>query len=129
MIAVIDALALGRPVVLSDIGIAADGYLLARLAPGRSLTEPALRTVRSLDRLSAPARTELRAHMETWLERQVKRHVGDLARLTAASSDRHYGPPVRALTAMLAQVISEFGPLWLVAVAARPWCSVPTGPP
>ncbi len=85
-----------------DIGIAADGHLLARLAPGRSLAEPALRTVRALDRLSAPARTELRAHMETWLERQVKRHVGDLARLSAASSDRHYGPPVRALTAMLA---------------------------
>jgi ATP-dependent RNA helicase SUPV3L1/SUV3 len=40
--------------------------------------------------------------MEAWLERQVRRHVGDLARLTAASSDRHYGPPVRALTAMLA---------------------------
>jgi ATP-dependent RNA helicase SUPV3L1/SUV3 len=31
-----------------------DGHLLARLAPGRSLTEPALRTVRALDRLSAP---------------------------------------------------------------------------
>jgi len=85
-----------------DIGIAADGHLLARLAPGRSLTEPALRTVRALDRLSAPARAQLRAHMESWLERQVKRHVGDLARLSAASSDRHYGPPVRALTAMLA---------------------------
>lgn len=85
-----------------DIGIAADGHLLARLAPGRSLTEPALRTVRALDRLSVPARAELRARMEAWMASQVQRHVGDLARLSAASTDRHYGPPVRALTAMLA---------------------------
>ena len=85
-----------------DIGIAADGHLLARLAPGRSLTEPALRTARALDRLSVPARAELRSRMEAWLAAQVQRHVGDLARLSAASTDRHYGPPVRALTAMLA---------------------------
>ncbi|GAA4031865.1 hypothetical protein GCM10022281_09360 [Sphingomonas rosea] len=84
-----------------DIGIAADGHLLARLAPGRSLTEPALRTARALDRLSAPARAELRARMEAWLERQVQRHCGDLVRLGAASTDRHLGAPVRALTAML----------------------------
>ncbi|WP_029941612.1 helicase-related protein [Sphingomonas astaxanthinifaciens] len=84
-----------------DIGIAADGHLLARLAPGRSLTEPALRTARALDRLSAPARAELRARMEAWIERQVERHCGDLVRLGASSTDRHFGAPVRALTAML----------------------------
>jgi ATP-dependent RNA helicase SUPV3L1/SUV3 len=85
-----------------DIGIAADGHLLARFAPGRSLTEPALRTVRALDRLSAPARTELRTRMEAWLEAQVQRHCGDLVRLAAASSDPKLPPAVRALTAMLA---------------------------
>ncbi|GAA4008823.1 helicase-related protein [Sphingomonas swuensis] len=85
-----------------EIGIAADGHLLARLAPGRSLAEPALRTVRSLDRLSVPARAELRARMEGWLERQISRHLGDLARLSAAATDKQLVPPVRALTAMLA---------------------------
>ena len=35
---------------------------LARLAPGRSLLEPALRTARALDRLSAQSRAALRAH-------------------------------------------------------------------
>jgi ATP-dependent RNA helicase SUPV3L1/SUV3 len=85
-----------------DIGIAADGHLLARLAPGRTLAEPALRTVRALDRLSAAARTELRTRMEEWLEAQVGRHLGDLLRLATASSDRSLPPSVRAITAMLA---------------------------
>jgi ATP-dependent RNA helicase SUPV3L1/SUV3 len=39
--------------------------------------------------------------METWLERQVQRHLSDLVRLGSASTDRHFGAPVRALTAML----------------------------
>jgi ATP-dependent RNA helicase SUPV3L1/SUV3 len=85
-----------------DIGIAGDGHLLARLAPGRTLAEPALRTARALDRLSAPARAELRARMEAWLERQVKRHCGDLLTLFAAATDPTLPPAVRALTAMLA---------------------------
>ena len=37
-------------------GEAQDRHVLARLAPGRSLLEPALRTARPLDRLSAPTR-------------------------------------------------------------------------
>lgn len=85
-----------------DIGITGDGHLLARLAPGRSLTEPALRTVRALDRLSAPARNALRTRLEAWLERQIARHCGDLVALGAAATDRNLPPPVRALTAMLA---------------------------
>jgi ATP-dependent RNA helicase SUPV3L1/SUV3 len=85
-----------------DIGIAADGHLLARLAPGRTLAEPALRTVRALDRLSVPARNELRSRMEAWLTAQVGRHCGDLLRLGVAATDPKLPPAVRALTAMLA---------------------------
>ena len=84
-----------------DIGIAADGHLLARLAPGRTLAEPALRTARALDRLSAPVRAALRARLEGWVEAQVLTHAGDLVRLHAAASDRKLPPAVRALTAML----------------------------
>jgi ATP-dependent RNA helicase SUPV3L1/SUV3 len=86
----------------SDVAVKWDGHILARLAPGRSLTEPALRTVRPLDRLSAPVRSALRARMERWLEQTVARHLGDLHRLARASSDPKHTPGVRALTAMLA---------------------------
>ncbi|WP_114227412.1 MULTISPECIES: helicase-related protein [Sphingomonas] len=85
-----------------EVAIGWGEHVLARLAPGRSLTEPAVRTVRALDRLSAPVRTMLRARLERWVEAQVARHLGDLVRLGKASSDPHHRPPVRALTAMLA---------------------------
>ena len=86
----------------SDVAVTGDGHLLARLAPGRSLTEPALRTARALDRLSAPVRASLRARLEQWLDAQVGRHLGDLQRLARVASDPDHSPAVRALTAMLA---------------------------
>ena len=66
-----------------------EGQVLARLAPGRSLLEPALRTARALDRLSAQSRAALRGRLERWLEAQVDRH---LARAQAA---RRRQPPTR----------------------------------
>src|SRR5206468_12081949 len=45
----------------SGLAIGWDGHILARLAPGRSLLEPAVRTARALDRLSADRRARLRA--------------------------------------------------------------------
>ena len=86
----------------SDIAVMWDGHLLARLAPGRSLSEPALRTARPLDRLSAPVRASLRGRMERWVEQAIARHLGDLHRLTRASGDPAHTPGVRALAAMLA---------------------------
>jgi len=38
------------------VGVGWDGQVLARLAPGRSILEPAIRTARPLDRLSAQSR-------------------------------------------------------------------------
>ena len=86
----------------TEVAVGWNGHRLARLAPGRSLTEPALRTARPLDRLSAPVRAALRARLERWLEALAARHLGDLARLGRASSDPIHSPTVRALTAMLA---------------------------
>jgi ATP-dependent RNA helicase SUPV3L1/SUV3 len=84
------------------VAVAWEGHVLARLAPGRSLLEPALRTARALDRLSAGTRAALRARLERWLEAQVQRHLGPLERLAAAAGDRASSPGVRALAAMLA---------------------------
>lgn len=86
----------------SDVGISWDGHLLARLSPGRSLTEPMIKPVRALDRLSGPRRDALRRRLEAWLATMVRRHLTDLQRLSAASADQKHPPAVRALTAMLA---------------------------
>jgi ATP-dependent RNA helicase SUPV3L1/SUV3 len=83
------------------IAIAWDGHVLARLAPGRSLLEPATRTSRPLDRLSAPTRAALRARLERWVDAQVDRHLRPLKKLAAAGSDPAIAPGVRALSAML----------------------------
>lgn len=78
-----------------------DGHILARLAPGRSLLEPALRTARPLDRLSAERRAMLRERLEQWLERRIMRDVRPLLALAAAATDKASSPGVRAVAAML----------------------------
>jgi ATP-dependent RNA helicase SUPV3L1/SUV3 len=77
------------------------GHLLARLAPGRSMLEPALRTARPLDRLSAQSRAALRGRLESWLDTQVEKHLQPLKRLAAAATDPASSSGVRALAAML----------------------------
>ncbi|HET9812640.1 MAG TPA: helicase-related protein [Sphingomicrobium sp.] len=84
------------------LAVASEGNVLARLAPGRSLLEPALRTARALDRLSAQSRAALRARLERWLDAQIDRHLRALKILAAAASDPASSPGVRALAAMLA---------------------------
>ena len=91
--------------IVDDSGTVAVGWhgqVLARLAAGRSLLEPALRTARALDRLSAQSRAALRARLETWLDTQIDRHLAPLKKLTAAATDPNSTPGVRALAAMLA---------------------------
>ena len=78
-----------------------EGHVLARLAPGRSLLEPALRTARALDRLSAPTRAALRSRLELWLDARVEQHLLPLKRLSAIATDPASSPGVRALSAML----------------------------
>ena len=83
------------------LGIGWDGHILARLAPGRSLMEPAVRTARPLDRLSATRRARLRARLEHWIESQVARHLPALKSLASVAGDASVKPGVRALAAML----------------------------
>ena len=78
------------------------GHVLARLAPGRSLLEPAVRTARALDRLAAASRAALRTRLERWLETEIDRHLRDLRRLAAVAGDPSSSPGVRAVAAMLA---------------------------
>jgi len=78
-----------------------EAHVLARLAAGRSVLEPALRTARALDRLSAPTRAALRERLECWLDAQIDRHLQPLRKLAAAASDPSSSPGVRALAAML----------------------------
>ncbi|MEP7130596.1 MAG: helicase-related protein [Sphingomicrobium sp.] len=85
-----------------NLAVAWQGHVLARLAPGRSLLEPALRTSRALDRLSAPTRAALRARLERWLDAQIERHLRPLKTLAAAATGAGTPPGVRALAAMLA---------------------------
>jgi ATP-dependent RNA helicase SUPV3L1/SUV3 len=84
-------------------GLAVDweGHVLARLAAGRSLLEPAVRTARALDRLSAPTRAALRERLERWLDAQIDKHLHPLANLAVAATDPASSPGVRALAAML----------------------------
>src|SRR5690348_3923490 len=84
------------------IGVGWEGNVLARLSPGRSLLEPALRTARPLDRLSAQTRAALRERLERWLEAQVHVHLRALEALASAATDPTTSAGVRALAAMLA---------------------------
>jgi len=84
------------------LAVSWDGHVLARLAPGRSLLEPALRTARALDRLSAQTRSALREKLERWIDAQVHRHLWPLLHLGTAATDAATSPGVRALSAMLA---------------------------
>ncbi|WP_118858035.1 helicase-related protein [Sphingomonas mesophila] len=84
------------------LAVSWEGHILARLAAGRTLTEPAVRTARPLDRLSASRRAELRARIERWIDGELERHLRPLRQLAAAAADPKVAPGVRALSAMLA---------------------------
>jgi ATP-dependent RNA helicase SUPV3L1/SUV3 len=103
--ALVDAADQTFQLVIEDSGglaVAWESHVLARLAPGRSLLEPALRTARALDRLSAPTRAALRERLERWLDAQISRHLGALQGLSVAATDPSSSSGVRALAAMLA---------------------------
>jgi len=85
-----------------QLAVAWTGQVLARLAVGRSLLEPALRTARALDRLSVQSRAALRSRLERWLDAQVDTHLHPLKKLATAATDPASTPGVRALAAMLA---------------------------
>jgi ATP-dependent RNA helicase SUPV3L1/SUV3 len=83
-------------------GEAQDRHVLARLSAGRSLLEPAIRTARALDRLSAHSRAALRARLEQWLDAQVDKHLSSLKKLAVIATEPASSSGVRAIAAMLA---------------------------
>jgi ATP-dependent RNA helicase SUPV3L1/SUV3 len=85
------------------LAVAWERHVLARLAAGRSLLEPALRTSRTLDRLSAPVRAALRERLERWIDSQINRYLRPLEKLAAAATDPASSAGVRALAAMLTE--------------------------
>jgi ATP-dependent RNA helicase SUPV3L1/SUV3 len=99
-----------------SLAIGWKGQILARLAPGRSLLEPAVRTAHTLDRLSADRRSKLRARLEKWIEAQITRHLPALKALANAAADRKASPGIRALAAML---VDAGGHLPRRAIAAQ----------
>jgi ATP-dependent RNA helicase SUPV3L1/SUV3 len=84
------------------LAVAWSGHILGRLAAGRSLLEPAIRTARALDRLSANSRAALRARLERWIDSQIDKHLYSLKTLGAAATDSTSSAGVRAIAAMLA---------------------------
>ena len=84
------------------LAVAWEGHVLARLAAGRTLLEPAVRTVRALDRLSAQSRAALRSRLERWVETRIDSHLRPLKLLAGAAADAGNTAGVRALAAMLA---------------------------
>src|SRR6185312_13989588 len=95
------------------------GHILARLSPGRSLLEPALRTTRSLDRLSAAARAALRERLERWIETQIDRYLGPLKKLAGTAADPASRQALRRLRVRLGPLDVFVDPL--LKPAAQFW--------
>ena len=99
------------------LAVAWDDHVLARLAPGRSLLEPALRTARALDRLSAPSRAALPNGSNAGSRR---RSTGTCARSKARGGGR---PILRARPASARS--RQCSPTPAASCRARP-CSAPS---
>ncbi|MEW9854724.1 helicase-related protein [Novosphingobium sp. M1R2S20] len=81
---------------LQDGAIIMEGARIARLVPGRSRLAPQLLADKSLDALGAPARKELLAALEEWLELLLK-PLEPLRQIEQASRSEDAGPELRAL--------------------------------
>jgi ATP-dependent RNA helicase SUPV3L1/SUV3 len=87
----------GRAALALDAGeITLDGQRIARLAPGRSALAPQIVAERTLDALPAPARKELLAAVEEWLQSKLQ-PLAPLLRLEEASRSAESGPELRAV--------------------------------
>lgn len=83
-------------------GISWDGHLVARLLPGRTLTEPRLHAAATLDTLSAADRDQVMARVERWFASAMTRPLAPLLAMTKSSADLFTPARVRALLAPLA---------------------------
>jgi ATP-dependent RNA helicase SUPV3L1/SUV3 len=83
-------------------GINWHGQPVARLLPGRTLTEPRIGAAAVLDTLSAGDRDAVMARVERWFEAAVARPIAPLLAMTTSAADLFTPARVRALLAPLA---------------------------
>ncbi len=88
------------PLELEHGTITLDGACIARLAKGRAPLSPQLQAERVLDMVPAPARKELLAAVEEWLEHKLQ-PLEPLRRIAEASRSTEAGPELRALLIQL----------------------------
>jgi ATP-dependent RNA helicase SUPV3L1/SUV3 len=84
------------------IAISWNGHIVARLAAGRTLTEPRLRGEPALDTLEPRDRDAVMARLEVWFEATMRRSLAPLLAMTQSASDLFTPPRARALLAPLA---------------------------
>jgi ATP-dependent RNA helicase SUPV3L1/SUV3 len=84
------------------IGISWNGYIVARFAAGRTLTEPCLRAEPVLDTLEQRDREAVMARLEGWFDAAIRRALAPLLAMTQSASDLFTPARVRALLAPLA---------------------------
>ncbi len=82
--------------------ITLDGQRVAKLAPGRSTLSPQIVAERTLDALPAPARKELIAAIEGWLQARLQ-PLAPLRQLEDASRSADSGPELRAVLIALVE--------------------------
>ena len=79
-----------------------DGEPLGALGAGRGLLAPVFVPDRLLDAIPAPARKDLVAALEVWLEKQLE-PLAPLGKLDEASRSEEAGPDLRALLILLVE--------------------------
>jgi len=92
----------GACISLHEGRLLLDGEPLARLAAGRSLLAPQVVLDRALDAIPAPARKELLAALEAWLEHRLE-PMAPLRRIEEASRGADAGPDLRAVLIALVE--------------------------
>jgi ATP-dependent RNA helicase SUPV3L1/SUV3 len=84
------------------LAIRSDGHIVARLSPGRSLTDPRIKADAALDTLNPSDRDQVMARVERWLTAALARPLAPLLAMTESSTDLFTPARVRALLAPLA---------------------------
>jgi ATP-dependent RNA helicase SUPV3L1/SUV3 len=84
------------------IAISWNGHIVARLAAGRTLTEPRLRAEPALDMLDPRDREHVMIRLESWFDAMMRRALAPLLAMTQSASDLFTPARVRALLAPLA---------------------------
>ncbi|MBA3897413.1 MAG: helicase [Sphingomonadaceae bacterium] len=84
------------------VGVRWAGHPVARLTPGRGLTDPRVRLAPTLQTLAPVDREAVATRIEAWVAASLARHLRPLLAMTATAGDLFTPPRVRALLSPLA---------------------------